>query len=143
MRLKKNDSRKKQNLSAYYLRNKSNMLASKLERLQKIIYETLESCKSKYYENISKKLYSKVITPKYYWSLLKAMLNDKKIPCTRLFFTLTNLLQILVKKPISLLIFLQNSPQLLKITVFSPHQLIPLPISTWQTLNSRRMILKE
>ena len=143
MRLKKNDSRKKQNLSAYYLRNKSNMLASKLERLQKIIYETLESCKSKYYENISKKLYSKVITPKYYWSLLKAMLNDKKIPCTRQFFTLTNLLQILVKKPISLLIFLQNSPQLLKITVFSPHQLIPLPISTWQTLNSRRMILKE
>ena len=54
-----------------YLKNKSNMLATKLETLQNLIYETLESCKSKYYENISKKLCSKVIAPKYYWSLLK------------------------------------------------------------------------
>ena len=30
---------------------------------------------------ISQKLCSKAITPKYYWSLLKTMLNDKKIPC--------------------------------------------------------------
>ena len=35
-----------------YLKNKSNMLATKLERLQNLIYETLELCKSKYYENI-------------------------------------------------------------------------------------------
>ena len=39
-----------------YLKNKSNMLATKLETLQNLIYETLESCKSKYYENISKKI---------------------------------------------------------------------------------------
>ena len=64
-----------------YLKNKSNMLATKLETLQNLIYETLESCKSKYYENISKKLCSKAIAPKYYWSLLKTMLNDKKVPC--------------------------------------------------------------
>ena len=57
------------------------MLATKLETLQNLIYETLESCKSKYYENISKKLCSKAIAPKYYWSLLKTMLNDKKVPC--------------------------------------------------------------
>ena len=37
-----------------YLKNKSNMLATKLETLQNLIYETLESCKSKYYENIYK-----------------------------------------------------------------------------------------
>ena len=37
-----------------YLKNKSNMLATKLETLQNLIYETLESCKGKYYENISK-----------------------------------------------------------------------------------------
>ena len=37
-----------------------------------------------------------------------------------------NLLQILVKNPISLILFLQNSAQLLKATVFSLHQLIPL-----------------
>ena len=28
-----------------------------------------------------KKLCSKAIAPKYYWSLLKTMLNDKKVPC--------------------------------------------------------------
>ena len=44
-----------------YLKNKSNMLATKLETLQNLIYETLESCKSKYYENISKKICSKAI----------------------------------------------------------------------------------
>ena len=74
------------------------MLATKLKTLQNLIYETLESCRSKYYENILKKLCSKAIAPKYYWSLLKTMLNDKKVPCIPLFFTITNLLQILVKK---------------------------------------------
>ena len=92
-----------------YLKNKSNMLAIKLETWQNLIYETLESRKNNYYENISKKLCSKAITPKYYWSLLKTMLNDKKVLCIRLFFTITNLLQILVNKPISLILHLQNS----------------------------------
>ena len=64
-----------------YLKNKSNMLATKLKTMQNLIYETLESCKSKYYENISKKLCSKATAPKCYWSLLKTMLNDKKVPC--------------------------------------------------------------
>ena len=61
-----------------YLKNEIDMLATKRETLQKFIYETLESCKSKYKENISKKLCSKAITPKYYWSLLKIMLIDKQ-----------------------------------------------------------------
>ena len=56
------------------------MLATKLETLQNLIYETLESCKSMHYENISKKLGYKAATGKYYWSLLKTMLNDKKVP---------------------------------------------------------------
>ena len=64
-----------------YLKNKSNMLATKLKTLQNLIYETLESCKSKYYETISKKICSKAIALKYYWSLLKTMLNNKKVPC--------------------------------------------------------------
>ena len=69
-----------------YLEKKSNMLATNFETLQNLIYETLESCKSKYYENISKNLCSKVIAPKYYWSLLKTVLNVKKIPCIRPIF---------------------------------------------------------
>ena len=36
-----------------YLKNKSNMSAAELESLQNLIHETLESCKSKCYENIS------------------------------------------------------------------------------------------
>ena len=64
-----------------YLKNKNNMLATKLETLQNWIDQTLESCKGKYYENISKKLCCKAIAPKYYWSLLETMLNDKKVPC--------------------------------------------------------------
>ena len=35
-----------------YLKNESSMLATKLKTQQNLIYETLESCKSKYYENI-------------------------------------------------------------------------------------------
>ena len=49
--------------------------------MKSLIYENLESCQSKYYENISKKLCSKATAPKYYWPLLKTMLNDKKVPC--------------------------------------------------------------
>ena len=57
------------------------MTSTKLQMLQILIYETLERCKSRYYENISKKLCSKATPPKYYWSLLKTVLNDKKNPC--------------------------------------------------------------
>ena len=62
-------NQEKNKIDQFYLKNKSNMLAIKLETLQNLIYETQESCKSKYYENISKKLCSKSIAPKYYWSL--------------------------------------------------------------------------
>ena len=49
-----------------YLKNKSSMLVNKLKTLQILVHETLESCKSKYYEKILKKLCSKAIAPKYY-----------------------------------------------------------------------------
>ena len=46
---------KKQYLLAL-LRNKSNMVACKLESLQNLLYETLATCKRKYYKNISKRI---------------------------------------------------------------------------------------
>ena len=119
------------------------MLATKLETLQNLMYQTLESCKSKYYENIWKKLCSKVIAPKCYWSLLKTMLNDKNAPCIPPIFHDNKFVTGFSKKADLFNSFLQNSAQLLKIAVFFPHQLFPLPISTRQTLNSRRIILKE
>ena len=45
----------------------------------------------------------------------------KKFLASRLFFTITNLLQILVKKPISSILFLQNSAQLLQVVLPSSH----------------------
>ena len=56
----------KSKICQLYLKNKSNMLATKLKTLQNLKNETLESCKSRYYENISKKLCSKAIAPKYF-----------------------------------------------------------------------------
>ena len=72
------------------------------------------------------------------------MLNDKKVRCiSSIFHDNKFVTDFRKKKPTSLILVLQNNAQLLKITVFFPHQLFPLPISTWQTLNSLRMILKE
>ena len=124
-------------------RKNNNKLATKLETLQNLIYETLDSCKRKYNENISKKLCSKATTPKYYWSLLKTMLNDKKVPCIPPIFHDNKFVTGFSRKVYLFNSFLQNSDQLLKITVLSPHQLILLPISTWQTLNLWKKALKE
>ena len=110
------------------------MFATTLQTLQNLIYETLERCKSKYNENISKELCSKAIAPKYYWLLL-GMLNGKKVPCI-LFFMTTNLLEILVKMPTSSLLLLQNSTQLLNMTVSPPPQPLhpPPPPPLWTIL---------
>ena len=66
--------REKNKTYQLYFKIKSNMLATKLETLQNLIYETLESCKSNYYETVSKNICrvvcsnkgSQAITPKYY-----------------------------------------------------------------------------
>ena len=42
----------KNNIYELYMKNKSNMLVTKLETLQNLIYGTLENGKSKCYENI-------------------------------------------------------------------------------------------
>ena len=116
-----------------YLKNKTKTLAAKFETLKNMIYETLESCKSRYYKNVSLKLCSKAAPPKYYWSLLKNMLNENKTPCLvpnihdNKYFTYFS-------KKADLF--------LLKIIMFFLHQLILLPTSTCRMLNSRRMILK-
>ena len=121
------------------------MLATKLETLQNLIYETQESCKSKYYENISKKLCSEATTPKYYRSLLKTMLHSKNISCIRPIFHDNKFVTDFSKKAdLFNSFFAKQCSAIENNSVFpSPHELFPLPISTWQILNSRRMILKE
>ena len=56
-------------------------------------------------KTFQKELCSKGISPKFYYSLLKNILNEKIFFESRLLFAITNLLQILVKNPISLILF--------------------------------------
>ena len=42
----------------------------------------MEQAKKKFLGNISHKLSNKNLNPEKYWSLLKIVLNGKKIPCT-------------------------------------------------------------
>ena len=59
------------------------------------------------------------------------MVNEKKVPCSPPIFHNKKFVTGLSKKASLFNSFLQNSAQFLKITVFSPYQLIPLPINTW------------
>ena len=110
----------------HYLKNKSIMLVIKLETLQNLLYETLGRCKTKYYENISKMLCSKAIAPKYYWSLVKTMLNDKKVPCILHIFHDNNLLQVFVKKPVSLILFFAKQCSIIENNIVFPSSTIPI-----------------
>ena len=113
------------------MKNKSNTLATKLETLHNLIYETLGSCKNKYIQYISKRLCSKVITPKYYGSLLKTVLNDKKNSCIMFIIYDDKFLQVFI---FYRFLFLQSCAQLLKMTLFFLHQLVSL--ATYQYLSN-------
>ena len=51
-----------------------------LRYFQDLLHTKIEQVKRKYFENISLKLSNKNLNPKKYWSLLKIILNAKKIP---------------------------------------------------------------
>ena len=69
--------KEKNKIYQLYFKNKSNMLATKLETVQNVIYDPGELQKQVLRKHL-KKLCSKVMTPKYYWSLLKTTLNYKQ-----------------------------------------------------------------
>ena len=83
-----------------------------------------------------KQLCSKAMAPKYYWSLLKTKLNDEEVICIPPIFHDNLFVTDFSKKANLLYLFLQNSAELLKITVLSPHKLLQLRSSIWQILNS-------
>ena len=53
----------------------------KLKCLQNEMNSIIEDNKQKYYSSLSKKLVDPMTSTKSYWSTLKMLLNDKKIPC--------------------------------------------------------------
>ena len=52
-----------------------------LRYFQDLLHTKIEQAKRKYFEIIFHKLSNKNLNPKNYWSLLKIILNGKKIPC--------------------------------------------------------------
>ena len=56
-------------------------LLDKLDALQAKLQSSTNFFQFKYYRKISKKLSDRSTGPKCYWTLLKTLLNGKKIPC--------------------------------------------------------------
>ena len=100
---KKNKKHKK------YINNKSNFLnLQNINNLQAQIKTFIDISKEKYFSRISQELERAIInTKKWYWSLLKTFLNNKKNPmCST---TKINLYVILKRKIKNLIIILCNS----------------------------------
>ena len=56
-------------------------LLDKLDALQAKLQSSINFFQFKYYRKISKKLSDPSTSPKCYWTLLKTLLNGRKIPC--------------------------------------------------------------
>ena len=71
--------------NALYKRLKRRManskLLDKLDALQAKLQSSINFFQFKYYRKISKKLSDPSTSPKCYWTLLKTLLNGRKIPC--------------------------------------------------------------
>ena len=71
--------------NAFYKRLKRRMVNSKLldklDALEAKLQSSINFFQFKYYRKISKKLSDTSTSPKCYWTLLKTLLNGRKIPC--------------------------------------------------------------
>ena len=67
--------------TSYCLNENNSSTFQNLQLLQSILNSLIEKSKLKYYAHLSKKLLDPGTSPKSYWSILKAFLNNKKIPC--------------------------------------------------------------
>ena len=66
---------------SYILSNKNPQIFENVKSLQNQLKCSTEGSKKKYYLRISKTLMDSVTSAKTYWSILKELLNNKKIPC--------------------------------------------------------------
>ena len=56
-------------------------LSEKFKALQYQLNISIKESKEKYYTKLSSRLAESLSSPKKYWSILKAFLNNKKLPC--------------------------------------------------------------
>ena len=61
--------------------DKNTQIFQKIKYLQTQLKKLIEHSQEKYYSHISKKIMNPMTSLKTYWSILKALLNHKKIPC--------------------------------------------------------------
>ena len=59
--------------------------------MQDALRQSIKVSKQKYYFKLSRKLAVNKINPKWYWSILKSFLDDKKNPVYLLQFIIINL----------------------------------------------------
>ena len=65
----------------YFQNNKDIQLFRRFQCIQNLLTATIEKSKEQFYSRISTKLMDSTTSPKAYWSILKTLLNNKKIPC--------------------------------------------------------------
>ena len=94
---------------SYILSDKNPQIFEKMKSLQNQLKCSIEGSKKKYYLRISKKLMDSATSAKTYWSLLKALLNNKKFLVSLRSFLKVNMLQILRRKPNYLIPSLPNN----------------------------------
>ena len=75
--IQKNNIAKK----GYFQTNKNIPLTRRFQCIQKVLTATIEKSKEQFYSWISTKLMDPTTCPKVYWSILKTLLNNKKIRC--------------------------------------------------------------
>ena len=51
------------------------------KNLQNQLIQSIDTAKQKYFNKVSEKLCDQLTSTKCYWSLLKTILNGKKVPC--------------------------------------------------------------
>ena len=77
----KNMSNYKNGISKKLIHHNYDHLKLHLCYFQDLLNTKIEEIKRKYFKNIFHKLLNKNDNPKKYWSLLKAVLNGKNVPC--------------------------------------------------------------
>ena len=87
-------------------------LQLRLRYFQDLLNIKIEQAKGKYFENISHKLTNKNLNPKKYWSLLKIILNGRKIPLPNIAYLQFTIMTNLYLNVISLIHILQISGHL-------------------------------
>ena len=97
--------------------NKCNKVYNKFKCLQNKLSSLIEGSKEKYYNHLSSKLNAEIISPKVIWSIIKYVLNNKKIPCILPLFHENKVIVDYKKKAKFLIHFLRDNIPILKIKV--------------------------